>query len=115
MTTRNKILKDSIMIKEQFGATTLGESQHRFKTNVNFIFGKQNIERQYVLRTKTQNRHNISVTEQVDYTSWSIRQLYLAHRLFLDSIIHQVPISGMFFGFLKKKDKNLLKIALEWI
>ncbi len=46
------------MIKEQFGATTLGESQHRFKTDVNFIFGKQSAERQYVLRT---TMHSLSV------------------------------------------------------
>jgi hypothetical protein len=39
------------MIKVQYGATTLGESQHRFKTDVNLIFGKQRRERRYVLRT----------------------------------------------------------------
>ena len=46
------------MIKEQFGATTLGESQHRFKTDVNLIFGKQDKDRQFVLRTTL---HSLSV------------------------------------------------------
>ncbi len=39
------------MINEHYGATTLGESQHRFKTDVNLIFGNQQRERRYVLRT----------------------------------------------------------------
>lgn len=46
------------MIKDQFGATTLGESQYRFKTDVHLIFGKQRKDRQFVLRTTL---HSLSV------------------------------------------------------
>lgn len=46
------------MIKQQYGATTLGESQHRFKTDVSLIFGQQRRERQCVLRTTL---HSLSV------------------------------------------------------
>lgn len=46
------------MIKDQFGVTTLGESQYRFKTDVNLIFGKQRKDRQFVLRTTL---HSLSV------------------------------------------------------
>lgn len=35
----------------QNGATTLGEGQHEFKTDVNLIFGGQRVERMQVLRT----------------------------------------------------------------
>lgn len=38
-------------MKERFGAMSLGESQHRFKTDVGLIFGKQRKERSCVLRT----------------------------------------------------------------
>ncbi|WKT61216.1 hypothetical protein Q2E61_03220 [Microbulbifer thermotolerans] len=36
----------------------MGESQHRFKTDVNFIFGKQSVERHYILRA---TMHSLSV------------------------------------------------------
>lgn len=66
------------MIKEQFGATTLGESQHRFKTDVNFIFGKQSIERQYILRT---TMHSLSVWKTrnagIPVSSFKIKNLHL--------------------------------------
>jgi hypothetical protein len=45
-------------MKQYYGATSLGESQHRFKTDVNLIFGNQRRERQYVLRTTL---HSLSV------------------------------------------------------
>jgi hypothetical protein len=45
-------------MKQYHGATSLGESQHRFKTDVNLIFGNQRRERQYVLRTTL---HSLSV------------------------------------------------------
>ncbi|EIK45736.1 hypothetical protein O59_001375 [Cellvibrio sp. BR] len=35
----------------QSGATTLGEGQYEFKTDVNLIFGNQRVERSHVLRT----------------------------------------------------------------
>jgi hypothetical protein len=45
-------------MKDRFGAMSLGESQHRFKTDVGLIFGNQRKERQYVLRTTL---HSLSV------------------------------------------------------
>lgn len=45
-------------MKEHYGATSLGESQHRFKTDVNLSFGNQHRDRKYVLRTTL---HSLSV------------------------------------------------------
>jgi len=45
-------------MKDRYGAMSLGESQHKFKTDVGLIFGKQRKERQYVLRTTL---HSLSV------------------------------------------------------
>lgn len=38
-------------MQDRFGAMSLGESQHKFKTDVGLVFGKQRKDRQYVLRT----------------------------------------------------------------
>jgi len=62
------------------GATTLGEGQYEFKTDVNLIFGGQRVDRTHILRTssyslsvwKTRNP-SVGLYPYKDRTSSAIR------------------------------------------
>lgn len=94
-------------MKEQHGATTLSESQHRFKTDVSLILGKQRRERQWFWR----------VSEPVFASGVCLHGSLRLGRC-LTSIVNKTPAKPSFTSVKMLKSRGLfyawLKRFLLW-